>query len=140
MCTDSQCLSCPLLCSNCLTEFDHKGKHLYHESNLKGIWDGLTDLAGLVEKDRPVMDKLYKNIVGKKENEELIRWQEEYERHAHSFENHINSIKYQLEEEIKGMYRLFEMAIEDAKEQAFKELDRYYRTYRDNFDIFSKLV
>ena len=66
ICTDSQCLSCPLLCSACLSEFDHKGKHLYHENSLKGIWDGLTDIALLVEKDRPVMDKLYRQIVGKK--------------------------------------------------------------------------
>lgn len=68
ICVDNQCLNSPLLCPHCLSEFDHKGKHLYHDGNIKNLWDGVSDLSTLVEKDRPVMDKLFKQIAGKKEN------------------------------------------------------------------------
>lgn len=75
VCTDPQCLNAPLLCGNCLNEFDFKGKHLYHEPLLKNLWEGLSDLASSIEKDRPAMQNLYSCTVGKKENEELVRWQ-----------------------------------------------------------------
>lgn len=60
----------------------------------------------------------------------MIRWQEEKERHYFSIENHVNSMKYQLEEELSTIEKLFEKALTDAKRAIIAELDTYYKTYK----------
>lgn len=140
VCTELLCQSNPLLCPTCMNDFDIKNKHLYHEANLRSSWEGLNEVAAMIDKDRAAMDRLYRQGVAKKENEAIIRWQEDKERHYASIENHINSLKYQLEEEIKNIYRLFETALVEAKDLVSQSLDVYYQTYKDNFEIFSKMI
>ena len=94
----------------------------------------------MVERDKASMERLYRKTAGRKENEELIRWQEEKERHYVSIENHVNSMKYQLEEELATIERLLEKALGDAKKAMLTELDTYYKTYKDNFELFSRLI
>lgn len=139
VCTELQCSCIPLLCPGCLSEFDIKNKHLYHESNVKGSWEGFNQLAGLADKDRATVDRLYRKICGK-DNEELIKWQEDRLRHFGAIENHLNSIRYQLEEEIKNILRSFEVAVEEARKELSLSLDSYLKTYKENFEIFAKLI
>jgi hypothetical protein len=45
ICIDNSCQSGPLLCYYCVADNNLKGKHLYHEQNIKSLWDGVAELA-----------------------------------------------------------------------------------------------
>lgn len=49
-------------------------------------------------------------------------------------------MKYQLEEELGTIEKLFEKALLEAKRTIVAELDAYYKTYKENFELFSRLI
>lgn len=66
ICTELQCQANPLLCNACFKDFDIKNKHTYHEASLRNSWEGFNEVAALIDKDRIIMDKLYRQVVAKK--------------------------------------------------------------------------
>ena len=47
-------------------------------------------------------------MIGLKGVEGLLKWQEEKEQHFNSIENHINTIKFQVEEEVNNIVIRFQ--------------------------------
>lgn len=73
-----------------------------------------------------------------KQNESLLKYQEERDQHCQSIRKHIESIKFEIEEEMRNIVKVFEHELEKEKENMYRELEKYYENYKDKFEQFSK--
>lgn len=51
---------------------------------------------------------IYREMINIKGVEGLLKWQEEKQQHFTAIEKHINTIKFQIEEELANIVRLFQ--------------------------------
>lgn len=83
---------------------------------------------------------MYQQIISDKQNDSFMKYQEEREQHCNSIRKHIESIKFQIEEEMNNMIKVFEKEMEKEKQSMYAELEKYYETYRDKFDYLSRKI
>ena len=61
-------------------------------------------------------------MIGLKGVEGLLKWQEEKEQHFNSIENHINTIKFQVEEEVNNIVIRFQEELNKEKKRMYDDL------------------
>lgn len=73
---------------------------------------------------------IYREMINIKGVEGLLKWQEEKQQHFTAIEKHINTIKFQIEEELANIVRLFQSELEQEKVRLYTQLERYESNYR----------
>lgn len=108
LCLDHKCNENPYLCNECLTLASHKQKHYGHDLHLKEIIPAAGILSDSLRNIRKPIKAIYEKLNADKQNSSLMKYQEERDQHLQSIRAHIETIKFQVNEEVKGIVKIFE--------------------------------
>lgn len=75
ICTDPNCEAWPLFCPECRNTYRYKEKHYGHELSVLELGQGIGEICGRLERDKKVIGGIYKQMVGVKGVESLLKWQ-----------------------------------------------------------------
>ena len=81
-------------------------------------------------RDKDAVGVIYREMTSVKGVEGLLKWQEEKEQHFTAIEKHINTLKFQIEEELSNIVKQFQSELEMEKLRLYTELERYESNYR----------
>jgi hypothetical protein len=140
ICTDFRCTMSPLLCGYCFGENCNRSQHGGHEEFLLPIHEAIPELALIIESSKGEMAKLFGTTAGKKENELLLHKMEMGERHYVMIDNHIKSLKTQVEREVEALQTEFSKRLQAHKLGVFAQLDNYQKLYVQNMETYRAMV
>jgi hypothetical protein len=86
------------------------------------VGKGMEELCSRVDKEKKEVNRIHREMLGVKGVEGLLKWQEEKEQHFNSIENHINTIKFQVEEELNNIIFRFQEELTLQKNKLYAEL------------------
>jgi transketolase len=94
----------------------------------------------IVEANKSEMSKLFNSTVGKKEYELLLRKIDMGERHYAMVEEHIKTLKGQVDKEAEALQSEFVKRLQSHKQAMHNQLDNYHRTYMQNMEAYRALL
>lgn len=115
-------------------------KHYGHEPKLRELITGVGEMSESLQRTRKPIEMMYLKIATDKQTDSLMKYQEEREQHCQSIRKHVESIKFQIEEELGTILRMFEKELDREKLAMFAELEHYYDNYRDKFEQLARKI
>jgi hypothetical protein len=86
---------------------------------------GVEEICNRLGRDKDAVGMIFRDMISVKGVEGLLKWQEEKEQHFTAIEKHINTIKFQIEEELSNIVKQFQNDLELEKLRLYSELERY---------------